>query len=157
MRPLNVFSRITGLLLLLYGSLASAAGLMDMLTSGLGVTQPQAEGGVGALMDVAKTNLAPDDYSALIAKSPDLAISAAGAAAKSAAGGGSGLGGMLQGATALMGNSGAVGQAAQLAQSFDQLGLPPEMVGQFGQVVLDYVQQTGGTQMMQMLSNALPL
>jgi hypothetical protein len=155
--PLNVFSRIAGLLLLLYGSLASAAGLMDMLTGGLGVTQPQAEGGVGALMDVAKTNLAPDDYSTLIAKSPDLAVSAAGAAAKSTAGGSSGLGGMLQGATALMGDSGSVGQAAQLAQAFDQLGLSPDMVGQFGQVVLDYVQQTGGTQMMQMLSNALPL
>ena len=149
---------LAGLLLLLYGTMAAAAGLMDMLTGQLGVTQPQAQGGVGALMDVAQQNLGADEYSSLIAKSPDLAVSAAGEAAGSAlGGGGSSFGGMLQGASSLLGDSGTMGQAAQLAQSFDGLGLSPDMVGQFGKVVLDYVQNTGGTEMMKLLSNALPL
>ena len=71
---------------------------------------------------------------------------------------GSSWGGMVNSASSLLGGqSETLGQAAQLAQTFDQLGLTPDMVGKFAKVTVDYVTKTGGADLAQLLAGALPL
>jgi Protein of unknown function VcgC/VcgE (DUF2780) len=134
---------------------ALAGGLMEMLTGQLGVSQQQASGGIGALLDVAKQNLAGADYGRLMAGAPDLAT-LAGAAAPAAPQSSGGLGGLLGSAHSLLGgSSGGLGQMARLTQTFHQLGLSPDMVGKFAKVAMDYVQGTGGSALTKLLAGAL--
>ena len=54
--------------------------------------------------------------------------------------------------------SGSVTEAdstAALTDSFSSLGLSPDMVGKYTDIILDYVQSEGGQQAMTLLKNAL--
>lgn len=135
-----------------------SSGLLGMLTGQLGVSEQQASGGINALMDVVKQNLPGGDYSQLIGGAPDLgALAKADAPAPAAPQGSSGWGGLLGSAGSLLGGQHqALGQAAQLTQSFSQLGLSTDMVGKFAKVAMDYVQGSGGTGLMKLLAKALP-
>jgi hypothetical protein len=135
-----------------------SSGLIGMLTSQLNINQEQASGGAGAMMEMAKSRLSADQYAELLGASPDLATLPVAAASTATPGnaGGASLSNLLGGASSLIGDSGGtLGQAAQLAQTFNALGLKPELAGQFGQVMLEYVKQTGGETMMDMLAGAL--
>lgn len=158
---------------------AQTQSLVDMLVSQMGVTSEQATGGAGAIFNLAKEHLAPDEFSQIAQAVPgiDSLMSAAPtASAESTAGGatgsvadlskmatGSGESGSMTGmaskamgdATSTTGASGAISKLGSLAGSFEQLGMSPDMVDQFVPVILDYVNSQGGSTAMQLLQGAL--
>ena len=125
---------------------AAESPLVNQLTSQLGVTQPQALGGAGAIFGAAKQNLQPSEFGQISSAVPNMG-SYLEAAPKA-----QGVGGMLGG---LGGAAGKVGTMATLASSFSQLGLSADMVGKFTPIVLDYVQTQGGSSAMSLLQKGL--
>ncbi|MCC6074955.1 DUF2780 domain-containing protein [Pseudomonas sp. GCM10022188] len=125
--------------------------LIDQLRA-LQVTPQQAVGGIGALLGLAQSRLGAADYAQLNSAVPGLALLGGNpAAAGSAASGG----GLLGGLGALSGLLGGGSQAAQpaapapvdslagVAQSFSVLGMDTSLVGQFGQVLLQFLGSQG--------------
>jgi len=127
---------------------ANADGLTDMLVKSLGVTQKQASGGAGSILNYAKGNMDTNDFGKVAAAIPGI-DSLLGAAPKATQSGG-GLGAM---ASALGGNS--LGGIASLASQFGALGLSGGMVQKFIPIILDYVKNSGGEGVMQLLQSAL--
>ncbi|MCP4409209.1 MAG: DUF2780 domain-containing protein [Gammaproteobacteria bacterium] len=126
------------------------AGLINLLTSNLGVTQQQAEGGAGAIFGLAKQNMPTSDFAQLGQAVPGIG-SLIEAAPKT-----SGLGSSLGGVTSMLGgSSGSLGGLAALGESFGQLGMSADMVTKFAPIILDYVKQKGGDGVMGMLQSAL--
>jgi hypothetical protein len=123
---------------------ADTSKLIGSLVDKLGVSEEQATGGAGAVFKEGKNNMSSGDYSQLLNAVPgiDSLISAAPQAG--------GLGGK---ASSLLGGS--AGSMTGLADSFNKLGLSPDMVNQFVPIVLDFVQSEGGQQTMTLLKNAL--
>jgi hypothetical protein len=123
---------------------ADTSKLIGSLVDKLGVSEEQASGGAGAVFKEGKNNMSSGDYSQLLNAVPgiDSLISAAPQAG--------GLGGK---ASSLLGGS--AGSMTGLADSFNKLGLSPDMVNQFVPIVLDFVQSEGGQQTMTLLKNAL--
>jgi hypothetical protein len=129
---------------------ADTSKLIGQLVDLLGVTQPQAEGGAGAIFKQAKDNMSANDYSQLLSALPgiDSLIKAAPEAG--------GAGGLASKATSLFGgSSGSVQGLSALADSFSKLGLSPDMVSKFTNVILDFTQSEAGQQTMTLLKNAL--
>tara|TARA_R110002072_G_scaffold140765_1_gene285151 strand:- start:21284 stop:21907 length:624 start_codon:yes stop_codon:yes gene_type:complete len=113
-----------------------AMGLLPMLTSQLGVTETQAEGGMGSLLQVAQGALSSDDFGQLSQGIPgmDTLLAAAPAlGAKSA--GGNALTGMLANAGGLAAGLGSMGK---LTEQFEALGLSPDMIMQFANMAISY-------------------
>ena len=137
--------------LLLWGSHARAEGLLGLLTDQLGVSQEQAAGGAGSLFQLAKSKLSDTDFSQVASAVPDMdsLLKAAPAVSSDAGASGGGLGGMA--ASMLGGGASKLAGMAGLADSFKSLGMDGGMVGKFVPVVLDYVQSSGGQQVMEML------
>lgn len=122
--------------------LGNAAGmvLINILTGQLGINQAQAMGGAGSLFLAAQQRMAPNDFNRLSAAVPEMDRYLAAAPRLS--------GGYQQ-------QPGALGGMMSVANSFQQLGMGPEMVGRFVPVMLQYVQQQGGAGTMSLLQNAL--
>jgi hypothetical protein len=153
----------TALLALMLGGLlplptaaGDGTGLLGMLTHQLGISEQQASGGIGALMNVVKQNLAAGDYRRLLGGAPDLGTLAGAAPPAAAPAPSGGMGGLLGSAGSLLGHPG-LNQMGQLTQSFAGLGLSPDMVAKFAKVALQYVQGSGGADLMKLLARALPL
>ena len=138
-------------------SAGTAAGnsLTGLLMQQLGVTQPQAEGGAGALFQLAKAKMQGAAFTELSNSVPGMQGLLAAAPVANPAG----AGGLLGNLGSLAGNSGgtigAVGNLVGLASSFQQLGLSPSMVQKFVPVVLQYVQGNGGSAVSSLLQSAL--
>jgi hypothetical protein len=145
------------------GTLAFAgsarAGAMDLVTnlaSQLGVTENQAAGGAGALLQAAKKSLSEDEYKqvdsglpgidSLIEKAPEVSESVAGVSEK-VSGGAKGLGSLTKAA-------GSLGQMAAVKDQFSQLGMDSEMVSKFIPVILEYANTQGGQAVMNLLKGA---
>jgi len=112
-----------------------AMGLVPTLTKQLGITETQAEGGMGSLMQMAKGALSSNEFSELSKGVPgmDTLLDAAPSInSKSAAGG---LTGMLSGAGGLASKLGGI---AALSQQFEALGLSTEMISKFASMAIDY-------------------
>jgi hypothetical protein len=143
-------------------SSGTAAGnsLTGLLMQQLGVSQPQAEGGAGALFQLAKSRMQGAAFSELSNSVPGMQnLLAAAPAANSSV---PGAGGLLGNLESLAGNSGGtvgevgeVGNLVGLVSSFQQLGLSPSMVQKFVPVVLQYVQGNGGSAVSSLLQSAL--
>jgi hypothetical protein len=121
-----------------------AMGLLPMLTSQLGVTETQAEGGMGSLLQVAQGALSSDEFGQLSQGIPgmDTLLAAAPAlGAKSA--GGNALTGMLSNAGGMAAGLGAMGQ---LTQQFEALGLSPDMIMQFANMAISYFSSSDATE-----------
>jgi Protein of unknown function VcgC/VcgE (DUF2780) len=103
--------------------------LVGLFTKELGVTPAQAEGGVGALLGLAKTRLKPAEFSQVSSAIPgtDALLKAAPAM------GGGGAMGALAGA----------GGLASLAGSFSKLGLNADTAAKFAPTLLKYVNGKG--------------
>lgn len=114
----------------------SSAGLTTALMKQLGVTQAQAQGGAGAIMQLAKSRMQAAAFTKLNSALPGMQTLLAAAPQMPAANGG---------AASLLG----------LASSFQQLGLAPTMVQSFVPVVMRYVQGTGGGALSSVLQAAL--
>jgi Protein of unknown function VcgC/VcgE (DUF2780) len=128
--PLNVDalkSSVTG---------AGSSQLMGMLTSKLGVTQNQAEGGVGSMLKLAQEKLAKGDF--------DKVASAIPGAQK-----------YLDKAKSLGAYTGSVGNAAGLSGALGKLGIPPETAAKFVPTVTDFVGKIGGGKTGALLKSAL--
>ena len=120
---------------------AQDLSLVNLLVQQLGVTTPQAEGGAGAIFSTAKDKLSPSEFGQVSASVPNMSQLLE-AAPQPASGG---LGGMLGGGSSLFGGGTPdLGGMANLANSFSQLGLSPDMVGKFTQVVQTYLKSSGG-------------
>lgn len=127
---------------------AGDMGLVDLLSSQLGVTKDQAEGGAGSIFQLAKQNLSVEDFSSIAKAVPGI-DQMIGAAPK-VEGSSSTLGGISS-----MIGSNKLGEMAGLTSSFAKLGLNADMVSKFTPIILDYVKNKGGEHAMNLLKGAL--
>ena len=133
----------------------ASGSLVDILVQQLGVTQPQATGGAGAIFSLAKTKLSPGEFSQVAAGVPNMDSLLAAAPAPTAAADTATGGGLAGAAMGALGGAGSLGSAAQLAQSFSSLGLSTDMVGKFIPVCVQYLQGSAGPQTASLLQGAL--
>ncbi|MEW8489334.1 MAG: DUF2780 domain-containing protein [Candidatus Thiodiazotropha endolucinida] len=140
-------------LLFLSSTAVSTNSLLDSLTSQLGITTEQAAGGAGALFELARNRLTNEDFSQIAAVVPDLDSLIAAAPSLSDATSGAGAGAVAS----MLGGESGLGNLAGLATSFSQLGLSPDMIGQFTPIVLEYLQQAGGGTVMEVMKGALAM
>ena len=127
---------------------AGDMGLVDLLSSQLGVTKSQAEGGAGSIFQLAKQNLSVKDFSSVAKAVPGI-DQMLGAAPK-VEGSSSSLGKI----SSMMGNN-KLGGMAGLTSSFEKLGMSGDMVSKFTPIILDYVKNKGGENVMNLLKGAL--
>ncbi|MFT5716885.1 MAG: hypothetical protein ACJAWS_001188 [Oleiphilaceae bacterium] len=109
--------------------------LIPLLTQQLGVTDTQAEGGMGSLLQVAKDQLTTDEFSELGQGVPDITTLLAAAPNLIPKGVSSKLPGGLSG---LGGLASSIGGISQLTSQFEALGLSPDMIGKFASIAIDY-------------------
>ncbi len=134
--------------------------LIEQLTSQLGVSNEQAQGGAGLLLQMAKEKLGAGDFSQLNDLLPDdvdaLINAAPAAEAEGSTGGGimSGLG-SVAGALGMGDIADKLGDLGALAGGFDKLGLDTGMVSQFASALIDYLKSKGGGQIVAMLQSIL--
>ena len=123
--------------------------LVGELAKELGATPQQAEGAAGALFGVAKSKLAPADWSKVASAVPgmDGLLKAAPAMATGTSGSG------VSGAAGALGKT--AGGMASAASAFSKLGLKPEMATKAVPVVTRYVSKLGGADVGSLLSGAL--
>ena len=114
-----------------------SSDLMGMLTSQLGVTDKQATGGVGSILNYAKGELPSSDYSTLASAIPNASSLLSMAPAASSA-----LGAM----------GGSTGGMAALASQFSSLGLNSSMISKFVPIILNYFKGTNATDATSILS-----
>ncbi len=129
---------------------AGDMGLVDLLSSQLGVSKNQAEGGAGSIFQLAKQNLSVEDFSSIAKAVPgiDRMIGAAPKIEDSSS--------TLGGISSMMGSSSnKLGGMAGLTSSFNKLGLTGDMVNKFTPIILDYVKNKGGEHAMTLLKGAL--
>ena len=147
--------------------LATAAGLTNMLTSKLGISETQATAAGGSVLSLAKGKLSPKDYGTLsagipgaesflsaapdvtVSKAPDTATPAAADSTTAATVGAAdstvaaGADAAAAGADAAAATGQSVGMSA-LNSAFSKIGLPPEAASQFVPVLTEYVGKVGG-------------
>ena len=138
--------------LLMFGVAGSASAdvskLVGQLVDLFGVTQSQAEGGAGAIFNQAKNNMSTSDYSQLLNAIPGID-----SLIKAAPETGSGLAGKA--ASMFGSSSGGIQGLSALTDSFTKLGMSPDLVSKFTDVILEFVQSESGQQTMALLKNAL--
>lgn len=128
-------------------------GLVNILVGQLGINQQQALGGVGSIFSVAQQRMNGPDFSQLSNAVPGMDRYLSSAPQQVTAANSSSL---LGAAASIMGNQGGtLGTLANLAGSFQSLGMNSNMISQFVPVMLQYVQQQGGAGTMSLLQNAL--
>jgi hypothetical protein len=120
--------------------------LIGALSKELGSTPDQAAGAAGALFGVAKSRLAPSDFSQVAKAVPgmDLLLKAAPSA-------GSAVG--TAGALSQLGGS--AGALAGAASAFSKLGLSPELVSKAIPVLTSFVTKSGGANVGKLLAGVL--
>lgn len=129
---------------------SSETDLVSLLMDSLGVTRAQATGGAGAIFSSAKSKLPAEDFSKVEAAVPgmDELLQSAPSTTRAS--------NMIQAGKSFLGGGTETLQGITgLADSFSQLGLSPDMVGQFMPVILDYVQKNGGDAVRSLLQGAL--
>lgn len=129
--------------------------LVQMLTGQLGVTEPQATGGAGALFGMAQKMLSEKDYTQVAAAIPNIGdlIKAAPAVSESTTDVSrkvSGLAGGLGSITEAVDNA---NKFAAVYDQFEQLGLNADMVSQFIPILLSFAESAGGETVMNMLKS----
>jgi len=112
------------------------SGLLDSLTSELGVTPAQASGGAAAILGDASSKLSPSDLGKLTDAVPDI---------KS----------ITDNASSLSSLAGAAGTASSVADQFKALGMDSSMIGKFTPVIMEYVSKIGGSSAMGILGSVL--
>ena len=131
---------------------ATALSLVPLLTQSLGVTEAQATGGMGSLLQAAKGLMSGTDFSTLSSAIPNTNSLRAAAPAVAPAKKGDLLGGAMDMAGQLSKNT-KIGQ--QLLSQFKSLGLSPDMISKFADVAVGYLQKGEVPQAADLLSTAL--
>ncbi len=129
--------------------------LVKMLTSQLGVTEPQATGGAGALFEMAKGALSETDYGQVSSAIPGIEdlIKAAPAVSKSTSETSSKIGGLAGGLGSLTKAVDTANTFSAVTDQFKQLGLKTDMVSQFIPVLLSFANSAGGESVMKILQS----
>jgi len=107
--------------------------LIDMLTTKLGVTAGQAEGGAAVLLKAAKDKLGSEDFGTLLGGVPGLGD----LMKKAPASGGGGLGGLLGGLAGAIGGNAAL--ISTIVGGFGKLGLTAEDAKRFAPVMFEFL------------------
>ncbi|MEO1498621.1 MAG: DUF2780 domain-containing protein [Planctomycetota bacterium] len=134
--------------------------LVETLVQNLGVSNQQAEGGAGLLLQLAKDKLGSGEFSQLNDVIPDDFDSLMGAApsVESGAAAGGGLMGMVGAAAEALGAGDAMGKLGDLAGlvgGFEKLGLDAGMLTKFAEAILDFVKSKGGDQLVGVLQSIM--
>ncbi|MDI1293990.1 MAG: DUF2780 domain-containing protein [Methylobacter sp.] len=124
--------------------------LTELLTQRTGVTEAQAQGGAGALFQVAKKTMQADSFSQLEQSVPGIQEMLGAVPAQTQQGGWAGKLSSITGAS-----GGTAGNLLSVVSSFQQQGMSPQMVQQFIPVVIDYVKARGNDTLANTLSSAL--
>ncbi len=141
--------------LLSTSSIAQDANLVQTLVKQTGVTEKQASGGAGLMLDYAKKQMSPGDFSQLTTSVPEFGPLAT-QGAKLAPPKPTGATGAATGAASgIKGAMGLGGGLSSLGGAFKALGMSPEMVTKFVPVLLDYAKGKGGAGAFGLLSKAL--
>ena len=151
----QIFERISSIFILICLTVFTPAyaqdlGLVDLLSSQLGITKDQASGGAGAIFQLAKQNLNGEDFSSVAKAVPgiDKMMGMAPKVEESL--------NTLGRISSMFGNSSKkVSGIAGLTSSFEKLGLSGNMVDTFIPIILDYVNKNGGEKVMSLLRGAL--
>jgi hypothetical protein len=122
--------------------------LIDQLTKTLGISGAQAEGGAGVLFKAAKDKLGAAEFDGLLGSVPGLHD-----LMKKAPGAGGGLGGLLGGLAGAMGGN--AGLIATIVGGFGKLGLKPEDARKFVPVILDFLRNKVGPDVVSKLETTL--
>ena len=126
--------------------------LIRKITKNLGVSREQARGGVVALLRAGQQNLSPADFKAFVADVPGadkLLKNAPPPSALSSLAGGIG--------SLFGGRKSATGRWAGLAASFAELGVDIDTAKKFGPIVIEYVRQHGGEDLVDKMRVALKI
>ncbi len=126
--------------------------LIQMLTSQLGVTEEQAQGGSGLLFKMAQEKLGAEDFSQIASVVPGIENLISAAPAPQTGGIAGALGGL---GGSLGGGLGKLGALASLTGSFQKLGLDPTMVSQFLPIVMSFVESKGGDSVVKIIQKVL--
>ena len=100
--------------------------LVSAAMSQLNLSKPQAEGGLGTLFSVAKSNLSNDQFSQLSSAVPNM-----GSLLSAVPGGGSGVGGIVS----------SLAKSSAVTEQLAAFGISPEMVGPLVDIVAQYLGQ----------------
>ena len=131
--------------------------LLPLLTQTLGVTDGQAKGGMGAILQTVQGLVSKSEYGALLqaipgaqsllAAAPEVPSSDNGKDAKSK---------LIGGAMDIAGKQGgALQQGAQLVSQFKSLGLSADMIPKFGETAGNFLTKTDKPEASQLLTSAL--
>jgi hypothetical protein len=131
---------------------ATALSLVPLLTQSLGVTETQATGGMGSLLQAAKGLMSGTDFGTLTSAIPNANALLSAAPKVAPAKKGDLLGGAMDMAGQLSKNT-QIGQ--QLLSQFKSLGLSPDMISKFADVAVGYLQKGEVPQAADLLSTAL--
>ena len=127
---------------------SSEAGTMDLisqLVNTLGITEKQAEGGVGALFNNAKENLSPHDFNKATEALPGVDTYMAEAPSADS---NEGVGGLLKStglSSSLGGSASKIGSMAGLTDVFSKLGMNSETMTKFIPVVVEFMESEAGS------------
>lgn len=125
--------------------------LVKRLTKDLGVTRTQAKGGLIALLRAGQQNMQRADFEQFMADIPGadkLMKSAPPPSALSSLAGGLG---------SLLGGRSSPGRWAGLAASFTELGIDLDTARKFGPIVIQFVKEHGGENLVEKMRAALKL
>lgn len=125
--------------------------LIRRLTKELGVNRNQARGGLVALLRAGQQNMSRPDFEAFVADVPGADKLLREAPAQSA------LSSLAGGLGSLLGGRSGPGRWAGLAASFTELGVDLDTARKFGPIVIDYVREHGGEDLVEKLRTALKL
>ena len=128
-------------------SSATASGLTGMLTQQLNISDKQASGGVGSILNYAHSSLTPEKFQTLQNAIPN-AQSLMSLAPKSK----SSANGALGALAGSMGSSSLSGMAA-LASQFTSLGLSSGMISKFVPVIVQYLKNSDSSEAATILSS----
>lgn len=119
--------------------------IVQNLVAQLGISEDQAMGGAGLLFKKVQEHLSTQDFSEVMGALPE--VTQLINAAPSEGGGLMGMLGQVVG--------GKAGDLADLASGFSKLGLDANMIQQFVPILLSFVQQKGGTGVVELLQKVL--
>lgn len=129
---------------------ADVMQLIPLLTNNLGVTEPQAKGGAGAIFDYVKQKVSAEDFAKVTSALPGV-DSLLEFAPKT-----SNLPPQVGGLSPLLGGkSDLSGGMAALTESFAKLGLDAGMLDKYVKTILDFTQSEAGKAVTNIIKGAL--
>jgi hypothetical protein len=123
--------------------------LIRRLRKELGVSKDQAKGGLVAVMRAGQQNLSRKDFDQFVADIPGADKLLRDAPPPSA------LSSLAGGLGSLLGGRSSAGRWAGLAASFTELGIDLDTAKRFGPIVIDYVREHGGEDLVDKMKVAL--